>query len=259
MPSREGTFAIVKEQYTELSRLSTDLSLNFDFVAEFNHYSKADLEKQLNWYLDSFGERPIATVNHCSMFTGWAEHARWSASCGLKGDYTRVHSFVPPYNGINMFGGLGFGTVYPHFVYDDYQHGNARIPYVYIPIVFFEPRIYEATRDEDVARIHTALDRATYFSWTCRVQPAMPVVDRSETDVQMLASDHAGKSVRLSVETRRAHGVLIKFPLTDVCSGMVSYSMDGENRAGTVQEQNGGKWLLCHVPSGRHEVVLSIA
>lgn len=165
MPNREGKFAISKEQYEELKRNGHDPSLHFDFARPFRFFTEEELKQQLDWYLDAFGEMPIATVNHCSMATGWAELARWASGLGMKGDNTRVHQFVPPDNGINLFG-FGFGTAYPHFVYDDYEHGNRRISYTFIPIQFFEPRIYEETREQDLRQIHTTLDRASHFAWT---------------------------------------------------------------------------------------------
>ncbi|WP_127587907.1 hypothetical protein [Paenibacillus koleovorans] len=161
----DGKFAIDKEEYAAIQANGHDLSVHFDFVKPHFHYTEGDIEEQIKLYEEAFGETPIASVNHWLTSTGWAEHARWSYAHGMKGDNSRAHTFTPPYNPINVIG-FGFGTVYPHFVYDDYKHGNAKIPFVNIPIGFFEPRIYEESREADIKRIHDALDRAAHFRWT---------------------------------------------------------------------------------------------
>ncbi len=168
MPDKEGKFAISAEEYRAIQNNGHSLSLHYDFATPHNHFTEADVREQLDQYVAAFGEIPIATVNHYLTHTGWVEQARWASNYGVKGDNSRAHSFTPPYNPINLLG-FGFGTVYPHFVYDDHEHGNRRIPYTYIPIALYEPRIYEETRDEDVHRIQHALDRASHFNWTMNV------------------------------------------------------------------------------------------
>ncbi|WJH33695.1 hypothetical protein N6H14_27370 [Paenibacillus sp. CC-CFT747] len=168
MPNREGKFAIGKEEYEAIKLNGHAPSLHFDFAIPFRHFNEHDMKKQVDWYVEAFGEIPIATVNHCSTATGWAEHARWASALGIKGDNTRVHQFVPPDNGINLMG-FGFGTCYPHFVYDDSKHDNKRLDFVNIPIVLFEPRIFEESREQDLQRIRGALDRAAQFGWTLNI------------------------------------------------------------------------------------------
>lgn len=168
MPSREGKFAVDLDEFNQIKANGHDISLHFDFAKPHYHFTEADIKEQLDQYLAAFDELPVATVNHCTTFTGWAEQARWASSYGIKGDNSRVHSFTPPYNPINQLG-FGFGTVYPHFVYDDFKHGNARIPYAYIPIGLYEPRIYEETREADIGTIHSAIDRAIFSGWTLNV------------------------------------------------------------------------------------------
>ncbi|MCQ6557478.1 hypothetical protein [Paenibacillus mendelii] len=169
MPDKNGNFAINTAEYDEIvNKNGHDLSLHFDFVKPLAPFTEAELQEQAEQYVAAFGIMPIATVNHWTMATGWAEMARWASALGMKGDNSRVHVFSPPANPINLLG-FGFGSAYPHFVYDDFEHDNIRIPYVYIPINLFEPRIYDETRQEDVNRIHAALDRAAYFGWTLNV------------------------------------------------------------------------------------------
>ncbi|GGD98436.1 hypothetical protein [Paenibacillus nasutitermitis] len=160
-----GKFAIDSEEFKAIKNNGHDLSIHFDFVKPHFHYTEKDIQEQINLFTEAFGETPIASVNHWCTGTGWAEHARWASAHGMKGDNSRAHAFNPPYNPINLMG-YGFGTVYPHFVYDDYKHGNVKIPFVNIPIGFFEPRIYEESRVEDISRIHEAIDRAAFFRWT---------------------------------------------------------------------------------------------
>jgi len=168
MPDKNGKFAINREEYELIKKNGHAPSLHFDFVKPHYHFTEADLKEQTEQYREAFGETPIATVNHWLMTTGWAEMARWGSSHGMKGDNSRVHSFSPPSNPINTLG-FGFGTAYPHFVYDDYNYKNSRIPYVYIPICLYEPRVYKDTREADCQQIHHAIDRAAHFGWTLNV------------------------------------------------------------------------------------------
>lgn len=168
MPSKEGKFAIDADEYRQIKNNGHDLSLHFDFSNPHRHFTEAELKEQLNQYMAAFGEMPVVTVNHCMIATGWTEQARWASACGIKGDNGRTPSHFPPLNPINVFG-FGFGTSYPHFVYDDDKHGNRRLPYAYVPIGFHEPRIYEATRSQDIRKIRQAVDRAVYFRWAMNV------------------------------------------------------------------------------------------
>ncbi len=300
MQDKSGKFAISAEQYKQIKANGHDLSLHFDFFEPHYHFTEAHLREQLQQYEAAFGETPVATVNHCSMVTaGWTDQARWAAALGMKGDNTRIHSFFPPMNPINLFG-CGFGTVYPHFVYDDHKHGNDKIEYVYIPILLFEPRIYDQSRELDIARIRDAIERAAHFRWTLNVflhpiylvdpketvhcWPAVEEIlrfieerqyrvlhystnelclwwfDRAATSVHLDSTSRGdSSSLTFTVTTPSSQGVYVKLPLPDSASETASYKLDGISTQGIVQRRNAKKWLMCFVPQGSHDIEISVA
>jgi hypothetical protein len=169
MEKNEG-FGISIEEYDYITKTNGhEVSVHFDFMKPYYHYTEDDIREQVESYVRYFGDTPVVSVNHCSTFTGWAEHARWSARYGLKGDNTRYPgSFYPVVNTLNVYG-FGFGTSFPHFVYDDYLHNNERLDFVYLPMTYYEPRIYEKTRMEDIKKLHKVFDQAFEHGRTVNV------------------------------------------------------------------------------------------
>ena len=88
-------------------------------------------DKQLKAFEETFGIRPLTTTNHWSLWTGWAEPARWMAGRGQLADNSFFH-YRPERP---MF---AYGTAYPFFFRDDAQHDYERIPIVELPITAYE-------------------------------------------------------------------------------------------------------------------------
>lgn len=160
MLNKNGEFAVTREQFRELKENGTEPSIHFDFFAARKFYTREEFDRQLTKYIEAFGEVPKVSVNHVLMWNGWVDHERWCMERGIKADHTKIHKhLMPDYNPINTVG-MAFGTTYPHFVYDDYSHGNEKMEFLDIPIGFFEPRVYPETEQQDKARIDNALEMA---------------------------------------------------------------------------------------------------
>jgi len=175
---KEG-FAVSPEQYKKIKANGHECSIHFNFVKVRTHYTRKEFDRQLDLYEKWYGETPLATVNHYMMTTGWVDQPRWSCQRGIKGDNNRSNGrFVPVSNPINTFS-MGFGTMYPHFVYEDYAHNNRKLPYVYIPGSYYEPRIRRECHEHDVNLLHSIMDKAAENAWTisCFYHPTYVVND----------------------------------------------------------------------------------
>jgi hypothetical protein len=168
MPNKDITgFEVDKELYDEIRRNGQECSLHFNFLKIREFLTKEEFDQQLDLYEKYYGETPVVTVNHCLIFRGWTEQARWASERGIKGDNSRAHTrLMPEANPVNVFG-LAFGTTYPHFVYDDHLHGNRRLPYTYIPIAFYEARVrIDEHHEKDIKRLWDILQKAVDNAWT---------------------------------------------------------------------------------------------
>ena len=121
-----------------------EFSLHFNFVEwpkGVKHpapIEEAEFDRQYRCYIERYGKPPICANTHFLRDSGWADMARFGAACGILGENIRVHYTLPPMDPVNLFG-TPFGTVYPHFVYEDAEHGNVRLKFVTIPVGFYEP------------------------------------------------------------------------------------------------------------------------
>jgi len=95
---------------------------------------------QSDRFFERFGYRPVATVNHCLRWKGWAEPARWMARCGGRADNSFSGKSVPNdchFRNSASFA-FGFGTSYPFYFRDDWRGANARIDFMEQPIIGYE-------------------------------------------------------------------------------------------------------------------------
>lgn len=282
MLKQEGRFAITKEQYQELKENGTAPSIHFDFFAARKFYTKEEFERQLDAYIEAFGEIPKVAVNHVLMWNGWVDHERWCMERGIKADHTKIHKhLMPDYNPINTFG-MAFGSTYPHFVYDDYAHENRKMEFVDIPVGFFEPRVYPETEAQDKEQIDRVLEIAYRHKATLDVfvhpiylatEPACLAAldyikervaqmqyhvmhvntdfvcdwwyDRSA--VRMIETENGADCCQFETESKRAFALQIKADV-DV------YYVNGEEKKAKSLNRNGAEWKLLTVPAGKNNL-----
>ena len=144
MLGKDGRHHFTDKDVAVYERYGHEVSLHFNFInypKGVEHpapISPEEYDRQYGLYLARFGTAPVCVNNHWCRTSGWADTARMGARHGVKGEHHRVHHPSPPLDPVNLFGAV-FGTVFPHFVYDDAAHGNERLEFVDVPITFYEP------------------------------------------------------------------------------------------------------------------------
>ncbi|NCO39414.1 MAG: hypothetical protein COZ06_37765 [Armatimonadetes bacterium CG_4_10_14_3_um_filter_66_18] len=166
MPNAAGKFALSAQEHDQLLANGHETSLHYNFIDGFQHpggFRKKDVKRQWDLFVQAFGRKPVATVNHCCRWTGWAEPARWMRAVGGRADNSRAGVTSPPLNPTGSVG-FAFGTSFPHYYYDDWRSGNPRIDFLCEPIGAYEVGYQgEAT---DFGTLHDALDLAGSFHLT---------------------------------------------------------------------------------------------
>lgn len=161
---RKG-YALSQQTYQEMIEYGQEPSIHFDFFKPRTPISFDEFTEQLDLFEHTYGATPKVYVNHCVMFWGWTDLARWSQARGLIGDNGRFPvRLMPDSNPINSHG-FAFGTSYPHFVYDDAAHGDEKLHFLYIPACLYEPRITLKNRASDYEALEAFLDKAQKNAW----------------------------------------------------------------------------------------------
>ncbi len=284
-------FSLTKAEYEQLKANGHEPSLHFNFIDGVEHpysFTRQDIQKQVDEYVASFGELPVCTVFHWTVWNLWSEPAEWMASCGLLGDNSHVHQPCPPSNPINIVG-FGFGTSYPYHYYHDWRKENDRIRFLELPITAYECGYWQHTEELDLKPLHRAIDLARYWHLTmnmfyhpvliyqfpqCReaikaglnymrrlgLRPLHMGNDRltrwwlarSESSILDAALDADGR--RMTVHSEWPEGMVVQ-ALVD--SPRAQATVDGQPRPMVVREEHGACWLYVSVPQGTHEVRIS--
>ena len=159
MPVGEG-FAVSAQEAAHIEANGHELALHYNFVDGFSHpcgFAEHDVRAQADQFMRAFGRSSRCSVNHWCRWCGWADPARWIAATGGTGDNSW---FGPEPVGMNPTNvtGFSFGTAFPRHVWDDWRHGNRRLPFVQEAITGYEV----GYQDEqcDPAAVRRAVDLA---------------------------------------------------------------------------------------------------
>lgn len=281
MLNGKGEFAITKEQYEELKQNGTTPAIHFDFFAARKFYTREEFDRQLDKYVETFGEVPKMAVNHVLMWTGWVDNERWCMERGIKADQTKIHKhLMPDYNPINTIG-MAFGSTYPHFVYDDHAHGNAKMEFIDIPIGFFEPRVCPETEKEDKEQIDRALEMAFCHKATLNIF-VHPIYLATEPAC-LAALDHIKEKIKemgyrvmhvendflcdwwfdrsaIILEEIQRDETSFTFraesgrPFVIQFKGSGDYFINGEKKRAQAVDRMGADWRVCALPAGENTV-----
>lgn len=285
MPDPQGQFGLSCEHFAHLKANGHETSLHFNFIAGVAHpyaFTRRDIQRQVDWYQQTFGELPVCTVFHCTTWCGWSEPADWMAGAGILGDNSRFISYSPPSNPVNTVG-FGFGTAYPFFHYHDWRKDNDRLRFVGVPIGAYEAG-YQHGRVEfsvlrralDLARFwHLPLNLfyhpvyvAQYPECSEAIRQGLQYLEgvgaqvlhwgpdevtrwwlaRSETRVQQLADG----TVEVNCPWR--NGCVLQL----ICGEEPpEVKVDGAPAPALAREEHGARWLYVSVPAGEHGVRLT--
>lgn len=289
MQSPVGTHQMSRATFERLREIGCERSIHFNFITEVGHphrFTREELAAQLDTYLAAYGEMPVCTVFHWVSWTGWAEPARWLAELGLLGDNDRIHWRYPPINPVNKVA-YAFGSAYPSHYWDDAAHGNARIPFVGIPITGYEVG-YVRNVGLEPSQLHRALDLAAFWNLTTShfhhpiylteeagrsaVLETLAYLDRRGIRALHMGTDelcrwwHARdastierverdpEGLRISVRTDWPAGCVVQMLAPQ---GNLRATVNGEPVECTIREQHGARWAYVAVPGGSSEVAIS--
>jgi hypothetical protein len=166
MPDANGKFGLTVEEHDRIVANGHETSLHYNFMDGFPHpcgFTQQDVQRQWDWFCETFRRQPIATVNHWCRWYGWAEPAKWMRAAGGRADNSRLGLSSPPLNPVNHIG-FAFGTAFPHYYYDDWRSGNARIDFLAEPIMAYEVGYEGDTTHFEMT--HRAVDIASYYHMT---------------------------------------------------------------------------------------------
>jgi hypothetical protein len=167
MPDINGCFVTTPEEFNLIRSRGHELAFHYDFAYRQNvgQFTAVGFKEQLKLFTDTFGLLPVSNVGHCLTHHGWAERCRYQAALGIKGDNSRLGEVDP--NDINAYGmyGFAFGTSFPFFAYDDYEHDNINLNFVELVINYYEPRLPE-NDDVSLNKLRGCIDDAVRFGRT---------------------------------------------------------------------------------------------
>lgn len=167
MPDINGHFVTTPDEFNLIRSRGHELAFHYDFAYRQNvsQFTAAGFSEQLKLFTDTFGLLPVCNVGHCLTHHGWAERCRYQANLGIKGDNSRLGEVNP--NDINAFGmyGFAFGTSFPFFAYDDYEHNNINLNFAELVINYYEPRLPENDA-VSLKKLHDCIDDAARFGRT---------------------------------------------------------------------------------------------
>ncbi len=161
--SDRGDYTLDKEGYGKITARGHELALHYNMTGV--PFTKESFEQQMGTYMETYGILPISNVAHCLVNVGYAEYARWQASLGVKGDGGRMGTLnLADINAFNIYD-FGFGTAFPHFVYDDADHQSKRLNFCGIPMTYYEPRL-GGPYGEDGETLRKCAENAGYYGQT---------------------------------------------------------------------------------------------
>lgn len=286
MRNSKGDFTVTKEEYEAIKANGHELSLHYNFIDNFDPlaFTEAQLKEQMDAYYKMYGEYPICTVNHWCRWTGWADTARWMMSAGGKADNSFIHHRLPPLNPCNRLGFV-FGTCFPFFFYDDYEHDNAKLDFLEEPITAYEIG-YSSTDVTDFDIISRSIDMAVnyhlvmdMFYHPINVYSHPACREAIEEDLRYMASKgivavHRGndgvlewwhkrsksnvsdikvkdEAISFNAHCEYDEGMIIRLPIESDKKDF-SPMCDGQKANYKIRKDFGKNWLFVIIPKGDH-------
>ncbi len=287
---REGKFHLSPEEFDQLRANGTEPSLHFNFIDEYEHplrFTEEDMRGQVRMYREAFGETPVCSVFHWTLWHGWTEPAEWMCAEGIEADNSRINCGSPPLNPTDTLG-YAFGTSFPFFFRRDWRAGNERLDFISEPITAYEVGYVRGERT-DFPPLHRTLSNAAYWHLTtdmfyhpicvfsypeCReaIDEALRFIEeqgiravhmgndevnrwwraRTAATLKQGATDEGG--ITCTAECAWEDGYVVVLPVGE---GEATAEVDGAAVAPEVREEFGRRWACIPLESGRHEVRLS--
>ncbi len=287
---RDGQFTVSPEEFAHLRANRTEPALHVNFIDGYEHplaFTREDIQKQTRLYREVYGETPVCTVFHWTLWCGWTEPAEWLREEGVLADNSRFGSNSPVLNPTNTCG-YAFGTSFPFYFRLGADQANARLGFISEPITAYECG-YD--RDADVLALeplHRALDNAAFWHMTCnlfyhpvnihRFSSCRDAIDEvlRYIDQRGMRAVHMGNDevnfwwrarTAATIEDARADGDALAFTAScdwdegyivtvPVDAEAVEVTVDGEPAEVEVRSEYGRPWACVPLTTGRHEVTV---
>ncbi|MDD3925228.1 MAG: hypothetical protein PHT33_01060 [bacterium] len=179
METEAGIIPLSKEDAVKILSNGHELSCHYNFLldngreqasSQENPYKvgQAETARQTEHFKEKFGLKPLAGANHCLIWYGGSEPARWMQSQGGIASNNNLLSSDRHINGSSL--NFGFGTAYPYHYYEDTDHGNERLEFIEIPITGYELghnlSIDDSNTEIKTGEVQAAADIAVYCHLT---------------------------------------------------------------------------------------------
>jgi len=169
MPDAEGRFGLRVADARRIRANGHELSVHFNFVSGWKGlgYTRDDVRRQWQLFVDRYRVRPQVYVAHCCRWWGWDETPLWAEELGIIGENNRI-GLPTPLRRANPTDQIGFawGTVFPFFYRAGYAHGNRRIRMLSLPIHMYEAGYDKSADTADFTNLHAHLDLALKYRLT---------------------------------------------------------------------------------------------
>ncbi len=284
---REGRFHLSREEFDQLRANGTEPSLHFNFIDGYEHplrFTEEDMRGQIEMYREAFGETPVCSVLHWTLWHGWTEPAEWMCAEGIQADNSRINTGSPPLNPTDTLG-YAFGTSFPFFLRRDWRAGNERLDFISEPITAYEVGYLRGERT-DFPPLHRTLSNAAYWHLTtdmfyhpvcvfsypeCReaIEEALRFIEeqgiravhmgndevnrwwRARTAATIEQAGTGDEGLSFTAECDWHDGYVVVIP---VGGGEVTVEVDGAPAEAELRDEFGGRWVYIALPTGRHEV-----
>ncbi|MCC6444058.1 MAG: hypothetical protein IT210_11465 [Armatimonadetes bacterium] len=283
----EGKFGLTAKEFRHIEANGHEISLHYNHISNRQHpyaFSREDILEQMDAYLKTFGKPPVCSVNHYCTWTGWAEPARWMLEAGGQGDNSRIHWGSPPVNPINRYG-FAMGTSIPHRAYEDAEHGNRPLDFIFQPINAYEVG-YEQDRD-DFEQLRRVIDLSARYHLTTNMfyHPVYithyPACRRAIEEFIRYSAERGVRAVHMGndafclwwkarsrsalrvvtagpeetvieADIRCPEGAMMQLPLGKGPDRQAF--CDGSPAASELREEFGNRWLWVVIPFGKHRI-----
>lgn len=290
MPDAQGRFALSREEFAQFRANGHEPSLHFNFISGREHpypFTRQDLQEQVNWYDAAFGEKPLATVFHWTLWHGWSEPAEWLAGLGILADNSRFHRYSPPLNPVNAVG-FGFGTSYPYHFHSDWRKENERLRFLGLPITAYECGYTRDCEALQTGPLQRALDLAARWHLTmnlfyhsvcltgfpqCRAairwgleylaQRGIVALHMGQDELTRWWLARSGSCVAEVERTEEGLECEVTTTWPGGCvlqlrweSETAAATVEGEVRPGLIRDESAGRWLYVSLPAGKKRVTI---
>jgi len=239
-------------------------------------------------YREAYGETPVCTVFHWTLWCGWAEPAEWLREEGVLADNSRFGSNRFILNPTNECA-YAYGTALPFFFRLGPERGNERLDFISEPIAAYECGYDRQAGEPALEPLHRAIENAAFWHTPCcmfyhpvciRQFPAAReaidealryIVDRGIRAVHM-GNDEVNFWWRARSKARisDAQGDEAGLEFTAECDWDGGYvviapvegpgvaaTVDGEPTGAELCHEYGRWWARIALERGRHDVTLS--